>query len=143
MWSPKALHCFPEEFQCIFAIPALGDIAFKHLSVLQLPDSKPDTKSFFRVFRWQGTGSVKSTLLAGLAQFERELMLERQREGIARAKAEGKYKGRWNDYLARRPSNKFYSDRAFLLVGKVRSESFCMQKLLSFSRHASSLTSQL
>jgi helix-turn-helix resolvase-like protein len=27
-------------------------------------------------------------------QFEREMMLERQREGIARAKAEGKYKGR-------------------------------------------------
>jgi hypothetical protein len=28
------------------------------------------------------------------ACFERELMLERQREGIAKAKAEGKYKGR-------------------------------------------------
>jgi DNA invertase Pin-like site-specific DNA recombinase len=27
-------------------------------------------------------------------KFEREMMLERQREGIARAKAEGKYKGR-------------------------------------------------
>jgi DNA invertase Pin-like site-specific DNA recombinase len=29
-----------------------------------------------------------------VAQFEREMMLERQREGIAKAKAEGKYKGR-------------------------------------------------
>ena len=29
-----------------------------------------------------------------LAQFEREIMLERQREGIAKARAEGKYKGR-------------------------------------------------
>jgi DNA invertase Pin-like site-specific DNA recombinase len=28
------------------------------------------------------------------AQFERELMLERQRDGIAKAKAEGRYKGR-------------------------------------------------
>jgi hypothetical protein len=27
-------------------------------------------------------------------QFEREIMLERQREGIAKAKADGKYKGR-------------------------------------------------
>jgi len=27
-------------------------------------------------------------------EFEREIMLERQREGIAKAKAEGKYKGR-------------------------------------------------
>lgn len=29
-----------------------------------------------------------------VAQFEREMMLERQREGIAKAKADGKYKGR-------------------------------------------------
>jgi DNA invertase Pin-like site-specific DNA recombinase len=32
--------------------------------------------------------------MASVAQFEREMMLERQREGIAKAKAEGKYKGR-------------------------------------------------
>ena len=29
-----------------------------------------------------------------MAQFEREMMLERQREGIAKAKVQGKYKGR-------------------------------------------------
>lgn len=34
------------------------------------------------------------TMLAAFSQFERELMLERQREGIAKAKEEGKYKGR-------------------------------------------------
>ena len=34
------------------------------------------------------------TVLAGIATFERSLMLERQRAGIAKAKAEGKYKGR-------------------------------------------------
>lgn len=34
------------------------------------------------------------SVLAAIAQFERDLMLERQREGIARAQAEGKYKGR-------------------------------------------------
>jgi DNA invertase Pin-like site-specific DNA recombinase len=33
-------------------------------------------------------------MLGAIAQFERELMLERQREGIVKAKAEGKYKGR-------------------------------------------------
>jgi DNA invertase Pin-like site-specific DNA recombinase len=33
-------------------------------------------------------------LLASVAQFERAIMLERQREGIAKAKADGKYKGR-------------------------------------------------
>jgi DNA invertase Pin-like site-specific DNA recombinase len=34
------------------------------------------------------------TLLGAVAEFERGLMLERQREGIAKAKGEGKYKGR-------------------------------------------------
>jgi DNA invertase Pin-like site-specific DNA recombinase len=40
------------------------------------------------------TGKLMVNLLGSIAEFERELMLERQREGIARAKAEGKYKGR-------------------------------------------------
>ena len=34
------------------------------------------------------------TMLAAIAAFERDLMLERQREGIAKAKGEGRYKGR-------------------------------------------------
>jgi len=40
------------------------------------------------------TGRLMLTLIAAIAQFERENLLERQREGIAIAKAEGKYKGR-------------------------------------------------
>ena len=40
------------------------------------------------------TGRLILTVLGGIAEFERSMMLERQREGIARAKAEGKYKGR-------------------------------------------------
>lgn len=40
------------------------------------------------------TGRLMLTLLGGIATFERDLMLERQREGIAKAKAEGKYRGR-------------------------------------------------
>ncbi len=39
-------------------------------------------------------GRLILNLLGSVAQFEREIMLERQREGIARAKAAGKYKGR-------------------------------------------------
>jgi DNA invertase Pin-like site-specific DNA recombinase len=43
-----------------------------------------------------GTPSGKLVLhvLGAIAEFERSLMLERQREGIAKAKAAGKYKGR-------------------------------------------------
>ena len=39
-------------------------------------------------------GKVMVNLLGSIAEFERELMLERQREGIAKAKADGKYRGR-------------------------------------------------
>ena len=40
------------------------------------------------------TGELVLTLLSGIGAFERSIMLERQREGIAKAKAEGKYRGR-------------------------------------------------
>jgi DNA invertase Pin-like site-specific DNA recombinase len=40
------------------------------------------------------TSKLMLTILAGVATWEREIMLERQREGIAKAAAEGKYKGR-------------------------------------------------
>lgn len=39
-------------------------------------------------------GRLMLTIFAGIYQFERECMLQRQREGIAIAKAAGKYKGR-------------------------------------------------
>lgn len=59
-------------------------------------------------------GKLMLTVLAGIAQFEREIMLQRQREGIAEAKKKGKYKGRkakekpsnwdelYNDYMHRK-----------------------------------------
>jgi DNA invertase Pin-like site-specific DNA recombinase len=40
------------------------------------------------------TGKLMLNVLGSVAQFEREMMLERQKEGIAKAKREGKYKGR-------------------------------------------------
>lgn len=39
-------------------------------------------------------GRLTFNVFGAVAQFEREIMLERQREGIAKAKAAGKYKGR-------------------------------------------------
>ena len=49
------------------------------------------------------------TMFAAIATFERKIMLERQREGIALAKAQGKYRGRkeakkpadWQDLVAK------------------------------------------
>ena len=39
-------------------------------------------------------GELAMTMFAAIATFERKIMLERQREGIALAKTQGKYKGR-------------------------------------------------
>jgi DNA invertase Pin-like site-specific DNA recombinase len=56
-----------------------------------------------RILNFNGEGGLDTAsptsvlmlnILGSVAQFEREIMLERQREGIAKAKAEGKYKGR-------------------------------------------------
>jgi DNA invertase Pin-like site-specific DNA recombinase len=40
------------------------------------------------------TGRMMLNIVGAIAQFEREVMLERQREGIAKAKTDGRYKGR-------------------------------------------------
>ena len=40
------------------------------------------------------TGKLMLTVIGAIAEFERQNLLERQREGIAIAKREGKYKGR-------------------------------------------------
>jgi DNA invertase Pin-like site-specific DNA recombinase len=60
------------------------------------------------------TGKLMLNLLGSIAQFERELMLERQREGIAKAKADGKYKGRM-------PTAKAKSDEVARQLGIGRS----------------------
>jgi len=49
------------------------------------------------------TGKLMLTMLGAVGQFEREIMLERQREGVAKAKAEGKYTGRKPTAQAKKP----------------------------------------
>jgi DNA invertase Pin-like site-specific DNA recombinase len=56
---------------------------------LRILDFKGD-----RVDTHSPQGKLILTMFAAFAQFERELMLERQRAGIAKAKSEGRYKGR-------------------------------------------------
>lgn len=57
------------------------------------------------------TGVLVVNLIGAIAQFERMMMLERQREGIAKAKSEGKYKGRKPTAMAKR-------DEVLALKGK-------------------------
>jgi len=56
------------------------------LRILDFGGSEVDTKS--------ATGKMLLTMFAAIAEFERTLMLERMKSGIAKAKAAGKYKGR-------------------------------------------------
>lgn len=56
------------------------------LRVLSMGGQEVDTRT--------PTGRLTLTMLGAVAEFERALMLERQREGIAKAKTEGKYLGR-------------------------------------------------
>ncbi len=49
------------------------------------------------------TGKLMLTVMGGVAEFERSMMLERQREGIAKAKGEGRYKGA-SPHHGRRPA---------------------------------------
>lgn len=56
------------------------------LRILNLGGDTVDTRG--------ATGRLILNVFVAFAQFEREMMLERQREGIAKAKADGKYKGR-------------------------------------------------
>ena len=48
------------------------------------------------------------TMMAAIAEFERDMILERQREGIAIAKKAGKYKGRKQIHV---PDIELYYDR--------------------------------
>ncbi|MBB5372466.1 DNA invertase Pin-like site-specific DNA recombinase [Acidocella aromatica] len=56
------------------------------LRILSMGGMELDTK--------QATSKLMLTVLGAIAEFERALMLERQREGIKKAAEEGKYKGR-------------------------------------------------
>jgi len=56
------------------------------LVMLSMGNERVDTST--------ATGKLVLNMMVSVAQFEREMMKERQVEGIKRAQAEGKYKGR-------------------------------------------------
>lgn len=56
------------------------------------------------------TGNLMLNMLAAIAQFEREMMLERQLDGIEAAKTAGRYKGR-------KPTARAKSDEVTRLIG--------------------------
>jgi len=81
-------------------LPHFGRVHARHLS--ELVDKLEANGVALRILDFSGnavdtrgaTGRLMLNTFAAMAQFEREMMLERQQEGIAKAKAQGKYKGR-------------------------------------------------
>lgn len=61
------------------------------------------------------TGKMMLTIIAAVATFEREIMLERQLEGIAAAKAKGLYKGR-------QPTARAQTDKVMELINQGRTK---------------------
>ena len=62
------------------------------LEIVELLESKISSKE--NIDSSTPTGKLMLTMIGAINEFERTNMLERQREGIAIAKSEGKYKGR-------------------------------------------------
>ena len=64
------------------------------------------------------TGKLMLTVIAAINEFERANLLERQREGIAIAKEEGKYKGRAVKQIDDKIFNKYYEEYSSRKINK-------------------------
>ena len=82
------------------------------------------------------TGKLMLTMIGAIAEFERANMLDRQREGIALAKEEGKYKGRkeidypanWNDVYSKWKSRELKGNEAMEHLGLKRNTFYKLVK---------------
>ena len=86
-----------------FTVTKLDRLARSVGDLLEIVASLEVKKVSLRVLSMSGThaldtntatGRLMLAVIGAVGQAEREAMLERQREGIAKAKAEGRYKGR-------------------------------------------------
>jgi DNA invertase Pin-like site-specific DNA recombinase len=82
----------------VVGVTRLDRLARSVRDLLAISDQIKRKGATLHVFNLGDTGTATGELvflvIGAIAQFERKLMLERQREGIAKAHAEGKYKGR-------------------------------------------------
>jgi DNA invertase Pin-like site-specific DNA recombinase len=87
-------------------VTKLDRLARSVAHLLEIVDGVKAKGAFLRILGTDidtssSNGRLMLNILGSVAQFEREIMLERQREGIAKAKADGKYKGRAPTALAK------------------------------------------
>ncbi|NFG59698.1 recombinase family protein [Clostridium botulinum] len=82
------------------------------------------------------TGKLMLTMIGAINEFERTNMLERQKEGIALAKAEGKYKGRkeidypdnWDEIYPKWKNRELTGTKAMELLGLKRNTFYKLVK---------------
>lgn len=90
----------------VFTVTKLDRLARSTQHLLEIVDRLNKKGASLRVLNIgldtsNPTGKLMLTMLGAIAEFERELMLERQRDGIQAAKVAGKYKGRQPTALAK------------------------------------------
>jgi DNA invertase Pin-like site-specific DNA recombinase len=83
----------------VLLVTKLDRLARSIRDLMEIVDTVRDKGAALRILAMDldtsnATGKLMLGILGSVAEFEREIMLERQREGIAKAKAAGKYKGR-------------------------------------------------
>lgn len=82
------------------------------------------------------TGKLMLTMIGAIAEFERANLLERQREGIAIAKAKGKFKGRkkigfpsnWEEVYKKYKTREITANKAMELLGLKRNTFYKLKK---------------
>lgn len=94
----KAMLDYARQGDCI-VVCKLDRIARSTSHLLQIVEGLQEKGITFKVLNIEldtstATGKLMLTMLGAVATFEREMMLERQLEGIAQAKQAGAYKGR-------------------------------------------------
>ena len=93
-----AMLDYARQGDCI-VVPKLDRIARSTKHLLQIVEDLQTKGVTFKALNIDldtsnATGKLMLTMLGAIATFEREMMLERQLEGIAQAKLAGAYKGR-------------------------------------------------
>ena len=83
----------------VLTVTKLDRLARSVRDLLDIVDQIESRKAGLRILAMNldtttPTGKLMLQVLGAVAEFERSMMLERQREGIAKAKSQGKYKGR-------------------------------------------------
>jgi DNA invertase Pin-like site-specific DNA recombinase len=109
-------------------VTKLDRLARSTLGMWQIVQQLEKRGAFLRILSFGGetvdtkgaTGRLILTIFAGFAQFEREMMLERQKPGIAQARTEGKYQGRKRNTAA---TAKYYEAR------KLRREGMAIREI--------------